>query len=203
MPIAGLLLPARCAGCGSLGSSPCAGCVARLRPAPVLDPPDGVDSFAALVRYDDLARALITAVKYRNARDPVGELAGALASLAPADLAGATVTWAPTTARRARRRGFDQAELLARAVARHLGLPARCTLRRLGAAHQTGRSALERHGGPAFVVTGRLGGPIVVVDDVCTTGATLTAAATALRDGGARGVHALALARTPARQARR
>src|SRR4051794_37875642 len=109
MSITGLLLPARCAGCGALGASPCTGCVARLRPAPVLEPPDGLDSFAALVRYDDLARAVVTAVKYRNARAPVGELAGALASLAPDGLAGATVTWAPTTAQRARRRGFDQA----------------------------------------------------------------------------------------------
>ena len=113
------------------------------------------------------------------------------------------VTWAPTTPERARARGFDQAELLARSVARHLGLPARRLLRRLPGPHQTGHSAHERRHGPRFSASGGDAGPVLVVDDVCTTGATLSAAAGALRGSGARTVHGLVLARTPAREARR
>jgi len=203
MSIVGLLFPSRCAGCGGLGPSPCPTCAAALEPPPALEPPVGLDSLAALVRYDGVARALITAVKYRNSRASIAGLAPALASLVAADLSGAVVTWAPTTRARARHRGFDQAELLARAVARPLGAPVRrCLIRRAGA-HQTGLGADERRSGPRFVAAGAVPRSVLVVDDVCTTGATLSAAAEALRDGGATSVHALVLARTPAREARR
>lgn len=207
MSIAALLLPARCAACGALGGSPCAACVAALQPPPAVDPPEGLDSFSALVRYDEVARAVVTAVKYRNARASLEGLAPALASLAPdpgpSEGGLAVVTWAPTTPRRARTRGFDQAELLARAVARELGLPVRRCLRRLPGAHQTGRGVDERRFGPRFLASGEAPGTVIVVDDVCTTGATLSAAATSLRGAGARTVHALVLARTPARKERR
>jgi predicted amidophosphoribosyltransferase len=197
-----LLLPARCAGCGALGRSPCPTCAAALRPPPVLAPPEGLDSLAALVRYDDVARAVVTAVKYRNARASIEGLARALASLVVAP-EGQVVTWAPTTPERARHRGFDQAELLARAVGRELGLPTRACLRRLAGAHQTGRGASERRVGPRFVAAGAVSGPMLLVDDVCTTGATLSAAAGALRGAGAPMVHGLVLARTPARKVHR
>jgi len=209
MSIVALLLPARCAACGALGASPCASCVDALQPPPLLDPPEGLDSLSALVRYDEVARAVVTAVKYRNARASVEGLAPALAGLAPSpaptDLVDgrAVVTWAPTTPQRARSRGFDQAELLARAVARHLGLPVRGCLRRLPGAHQTGRRVEERRVGPRFVASGRAAPTTFVVDDVCTTGATLSAAAASLREAGASTVHALVLARTPPRKARR
>lgn len=202
MSIATLLLPARCAVCGALGGSPCASCVGALRPPPVLEAPAGLDSLAALVRYDEVARSVVTAVKYRNARASIEGLAPALASLV-APIERQVVTWAPTTPDRARERGFDQAELLARAVARLLDLPVRCCLRRLAGVHQTGRSASERRGAPRFVTPGGAPSSVLVVDDVCTTGATLSAAAATLRAAGALTVHGLVLARTPARQVRR
>jgi predicted amidophosphoribosyltransferase len=108
------------------------------------------------------------------------------------------VTWAPTTAVRRRQRGFDQAELLARAVARRLGLPCRSLLARRPGPPQTGRALAERRGGPGFrprrAVSGR---SVLIVDDVVTSGSTAAAAAGALRSAGARSVVVLAAARTP------
>jgi ComF family protein len=203
MSLTGLLLPARCAGCGELGRSPCPACAASLRPAPPLAPPAGLDSLAALVRYDDVARPLVTAVKYRNARASIDGLAPALVALV-ADVADdVIVTWAPTTPARRRERGFDQAELLARAVARRLGTQARSCLQRSAGPHQTGRSANERVLGPHFSASRPVPARVLVVDDVCTTGATLAAAAAALRSGGATEVHGLVVARTPTGRARR
>src|SRR3546814_5304348 len=70
------------------------------------------DSCRALFAYDEVARPLVTGLKNRQRRDIVVWLADGLAALPwTAD----TVTWAPTSAARRRSRGFDQAELLARA----------------------------------------------------------------------------------------
>ena len=109
------------------------------------------------------------------------------------------VTWAPTSARRRRRRGYDQAELLARAVAWRLGVPCRRLLRRVDDPRgpQTGRTRAERLAGPTFVARRRVRGVVLVVDDVVTTGATLRAAETALLAGGARSVRSIAAAATP------
>jgi predicted amidophosphoribosyltransferase len=202
--IVDLLLPSCCAGCEALGPSPCPACTGRLRPAPALAPPPGLDRLDALLRYDDTARAFVTAVKYRNARASIDGLAPAVASLVldagEADAPDArldVVTWAPTTPERARGRGFDQAELLARAVARHLRRPVRRCLRRLPGLHQTGQAAEVRHLGPRFVAIAPIHGSVLLVDDVCTTGATLSTAAGALRRAGARQVRGVVMARTP------
>jgi predicted amidophosphoribosyltransferase len=119
----------------------------------------------------------------------------ALVELDPLDV----VTWAPTATSRRRRRGYDQAELLARAVAAHVGRPCRPLLRRLDrAGPQTGRPRAERLArAPTFVARRRLGGNVLLVDDVVTTGATLHAGATALLVGGASRVQAIAAAATP------
>jgi predicted amidophosphoribosyltransferase len=189
--------PLSCARCRRPGASPCIECRAQLSAAPDLPTPHGLDSCTALLAYDDVARPLITAVKYRNARTSLATLAPVLASLAPVTGASAVVTWAPTTPQRRRQRGFDHAELLASAVARRLRRPRRALLRRAAGAPQTGRSRLERLEGPRFEASGRAPLEVVLVDDVCTTGSTLGAAAAVLRAAGADVVHALVLARTP------
>src|SRR5947209_14254459 len=119
-----MLLPRTCPLCDRLGAAPCAACAAGLTRAPALPPPAGVDSCAAVLAYEGSGRELVARLKYRNARSTVRWLSAAMTGLvvgrAPAvDL----VTWVPTTAERRRARGFDQAELLARGIARREHLP--------------------------------------------------------------------------------
>jgi putative sigma-54 modulation protein len=143
-----------------------------------------------------VARELIARVKYRNVRAVVPWLAAAMAGeLAASAARVGVVTWAPTTPEHRRSRGFDPAELLARAVARRLH--ARCVrlLRRRPGPPQTGLDAAARRRGPRFTAR-RVAPPrVLLVDDVATTGATLAAAAAALRAAGAREIVALTAAR--------
>jgi len=156
----------------------------------------------ALLDYDGAGRELVARLKYRNARGSVRFLAGGMAAL----VAGArpdVVTWAPTTPARLRKRGFDQAELLARRVARELRVPCRRLLRRGPGPAQTGRDAAARLTGPSFAARCALHGEtVLLLDDVVTTGATVAAAAGSLRRSGADRILVVAAARTspPRRQ---
>ena len=135
------------------------------------------------------------ALKYRGARRVVPWLARAMASLVdPADVD--LVTFVPTTAARRRRRGFDQAELLARGVGSVIGRPTRRLLTRRRGPPQTGRSLAARLSGPEFRA-GSVRGYVLLVDDVVTSGATMAAAGEALLRRGALAVAGLAAAHTP------
>lgn len=140
---------------------------------------------------------MVLALKYAHHHDAVRLLAAAMATLVDERVDG--VTWAPTSARRRRTRGFDQAELLARAVARHLGVRCRRTLTRDAGAPQSGRDRRARLDGPAFTATRHAAGAgrVLLVDDVRTTGATLCAAADALTAAGAARVLGLTLSVRP------
>ena len=191
-----MFLPVSCPVCGAKGSAPCPACAASLRRAPSLPAPAGVDTCGAFLAYEGAGRELVARFKYRNARASLGFLARALAALAPPGPFDA-VTWAPTTAARRRRRGFDQAELLARAVARALRAPARSLLARHPGPIQTGQPLAARRTGPAFEPSRPAPPRVLLVDDVITSGATVSAAARALRAAGAVEVHVVAVARTP------
>ncbi len=166
--------------------------------APALTHPVGVDACLALLSYEGAGRELVARLKYRNHRAALPGLARAMASLVTDPERVEVVTWAPTTPERRRQRGFDQAELLARATARHLRRPCRRLLVRLPGPAQTGRPLAERRGSPHFRARLQVpGSSVLVVDDVITSGATVAAAALALRRAGASSVTALAAARTP------
>jgi predicted amidophosphoribosyltransferase len=125
----------------------------------------------ALLAYDGPARRLLSRLKYANERAALRGLAAALAGAAPAG--AAVVTWIPTTTARRRDRGFDQAELLARRIARDLRRPCRRLLDRRPGPAQTGRSRAERRRAPpAFAARRPVAGTVLLVDDVITTGRT-------------------------------
>lgn len=193
------LLPSSCPGCGRPAEPLCSACRATLASAPEAPPPLGVDEWAAAFAYAGVARELVARVKYRRQHAAITWLAAAMAPLVGPPLP-AVVTWAPTTAGRRRERGFDHAELLARAVARAISRPRARLLRRLGGPPQTGLVAAERLVAPAFVARGSVPKAVLLVDDVATTGATLAAAAAALRARGATRIVALTAARTPRRR---
>jgi hypothetical protein len=147
-----MLLPTRCPVCGSLGDAPCRRCAARLRPATDAPPPAGFDVCRSLLVYEGASRRLVTSLKYRNDRAALTWLARRMAQLLDPP-PGTVVTWAPTSGRRRRQRGFDQAELLARAVARRWRLPCLRLLVRTADTAQTGASVAERRTGPAMAAT--------------------------------------------------
>jgi ComF family protein len=100
---------------------------------------------------------------------------------------------------RLRRRGFNQAELLARGVAAGLNAPFSDTLRAVRKTRdQVELSAADRRANVAgaFAVRERARGRILLVDDVFTTGATTSECAESLLAGGAQEVHAVSLCRT-------
>jgi len=169
----------------------------------VAGPADGVpDDVEVATSFTGRVRDILLGFKYGNRRGVANHLGGLLARRLgdgpPIDL----VTWAPTGPRRRRQRGFDQAELLARSVAAHLGVDCRRVLdRRGGPEAQTGQrraARLDPRRRPRFIAhPGVAGRQILVIDDVVTTGATLHAAEAALHHVGVASVRLAAFAATP------
>ena len=192
-----MIFASRCAGCHARGPGLCRTCRFALVARPAPGTPQGI---VVATAYTGRVRDVLLGLKYQNRRQVAAHVAGVLAGRLLATLPMST--WSrgrrPAQSRR-RRRGFDQAEMIARAVAAHLGLPCRRLLERDGTAPaQTGQNRRQRLVGPRFRAHPRVvGRRVLVVDDVVTTGATLDAAAQSLRDGGAVDVVLAAVAATP------
>ncbi len=198
------IFPPICAACGQCGREPfCRVCSEALVPIGALDLADLDAAYAAFEFGGPVAEA-IRNLKYEGRPDigralaPVMQVG--LTEVGPHDL----VIPVPLSPPRLRKRRFNQSMELLRGldVGPDVALAPYALTREHSAAPQAGLGRLERlraltgrfHAGPE--VEGRV---VVLVDDVITTGATLAAAASALRKAGAERVQGLALAYTVGR----
>ena len=153
----------------------------------------------APMAYAGPARDLVRALKFRGATAVADRMAAQIVANATSLMPGGALVPVPLHPRRLRRRGYNQAGLIAEALSLRTGLEVAGCLERAGSsATQVGRDRRERRLGPAGSVELRSTAPgrVTLVDDVATTGATLAACAAVLRDGGAIEVAAVVFART-------
>ncbi|WP_223861446.1 ComF family protein [Geminicoccus harenae] len=224
------VLPPRCPSCGDMverQGSLCPPCWHKLRfiaePAcqrcatPVLGAPDGAivcpscivsppvhDRARAALCYDSATAPMILAMKHRGRLQAVRAF-GAWMARAGHDLFGESDGLVPVPLHRWRMlwRGYNQSSLLARAVARQVGLPVmdEALARRRATRSQQSLSGADRArnmAGGVFDVPARSlveGRRLILVDDVLTTGSTLAACTSALLEAGAAQVDVLVLAR--------
>ena len=155
--------------------------------------------------YGGALRQLIHLLKYDRMRPLAGPLSAYLLRSLPRDEAFDFIVPVPLHWQRQWKRGFNQSELLARALSRSTGIPVNRALRRVKAgAAQAGlsKSARRRNVSQAFRCGAKeamRGRRILLLDDVMTTGSTAAACARALKGAGASRVALLTLARADRR----
>lgn len=197
-----VLMPVYCAGCGADDRALCTACRLGLRPALHRQQLSDGTGLVSALRYENVARRSILALKEQGRTDIVKALAvpfaAAVAEAAVAAAGRLELVSIPPSSSAYRRRGYDPVRLLI--ASSRLPRPAAVlvnrrhrerqkTLDRLGREHNVEGSMSAR-----FALTGRR---FLLVDDVATTGATLVEAARALRAAGAEVVSAATLAHTP------
>lgn len=206
-----LLFPPKCPYCERILDDPrapvCPECQAKL---PWLEGKAGersidfADGCYSPLAYGELTRKAIHRYKFGRVRALGKPFAALMARCLEERLPGGAdcVTWAPLSGRRLRERGFNQAELLGREVGRLLSIPAKPSLAKIRDTRpqseleeESARRANAR--GVYSVLPGvdLTGTRVVLVDDVVTSGATLSECAALLRQAGAEQVFCLTLAR--------
>lgn len=179
------LIPSRCFRCRKLteGFQVCVQCRKTSK----------LYSVQPVTTYEGVAKDLIGRLKFYGAQSAAIEIA----ALFPQDdlPSDAYIVPVPTATSRVRQRGYDQAKLIARALARSSNLPYLDCLARSGQSHQVGARRAERlkQLKNAYRIKGHVdlaNKNIILIDDVLTTGSTLNAAAVYLKQAGAKRVYA-------------
>jgi len=217
-----LLFPPRCVGCGRGGALICSRCLSTLQyltpplcqrcglplaagarcPDCESDPPQ-IDGIRSLSPYDGVMRQAILQLKYENVRALASPLAQLMWKYQQSQPLSADVLMpVPLHPRRLRSRGYNQSALLAKELGRLASLPVveDSLVRRRNTSPQARTASVEdrrRNVAGAFACSDRRGAGkhIIVIDDVCTSGATLKVCAAALKAAGAASVWGLTLAR--------
>lgn len=210
-----LALPPSCAGCSAEGATLCGRCARPLSSRLELPPgialglrgeaPPTIAQLEWCAPFTGTVRAALHQLKYGGERRLAGPLSAAMAARWRAAGAGADLVCpVPVHADRERRRGYDQAVLLAEAMAQRLEMPCARLLRRSRNTQpqfELGRKARLTNVSGAFDLSGQIpagalhGRWVVLVDDVATTGSTIAACAEVLYEAGALVVSAMTVAR--------
>jgi ComF family protein len=166
----------------------------------------GFDAAYCFGSYEGTLRELIHLYKYDRIQTLARPLADLLAAALPLDERFDAVTPVPLHWRKQWQRGFNQSDLLARAVARRRGIPVVRALRRTRSTQtQAGLSNTERRKNVAAAFQCRRSGEtlagrrVLLIDDVMTTGSTAAACARVLKQAGAARVVLLTVARVDRR----
>jgi len=192
-----------CLGCGriSRGECLCPACRRELRETGLLESWEtreisGVRAWS-MRPHRGIARKLILRLKHGAEKRAAAELAALIRTRPPAFpecLPGTVVTWVPGPRRRIRERCIDHGQELARAIAAELGLKSEALLRRQGNDRPQARLNMEQRQKNlrnAFAPVRQIREPVLLVDDVLTTGTTARRCIAALREGGAEEIRLL------------
>jgi ComF family protein len=221
-PVIDFFFPQQCVGCGAVGSFLCPDCCEKLpRLLPPFCPKCGkpqasgivcpscrqrqieIDGIRSPFRFDEVIRKAIHELKYHNLKAISPCLAELLADyLCSNPLPGELIIPVPLHPRRLRERGYNQSSLLARELGKltNLTVIEDCLVRIKQAVPQVRTANIEERRenvANAFACQDdRVANKgIILVDDVCTSGATLESCAVALKNKGAISVWGLTLAR--------
>lgn len=215
-----LLTPLSCVTCGSEGKLLCADCMSsRLSPksptcfgcnrlsdnfrtCPSCRSRSKLAGVLVAAHYEGAVKRLVQAIKYQNADSAAAILAGLLTPLLRVHPAGdcQIITSVPTSSLRRRLRGYNQAELIAKKIAKELKLPYSPLIGHLTDTAQVGKSRHDRLAqvqGIFYARSPRLlqGARVLLIDDVVTTGATMSECAAVLKAAGAKSVWGAAAAK--------
>ena len=206
-----LLFPPKCAFCGKLtarrGDGVCPDCRSRLpfTPEGARLKADFLTAVVSPLYYEDDVRRSLLRYKFQGTTALARAYGPLLAETVRRELEGKfdTVSWVPLSRARERKRGFDQAKLLAQRTARELDLPLTPLLRKVrNALPQSGTGSAEKRRAnisgcyavpDAAAAAGRR---VLLIDDIVTTGSTLSECARVLMLAGAAEVMGAALARS-------
>lgn len=199
--VAAGVVPPLCAACGRSCRSEavvCTRCARRLAEADPLEGSGapGLDRAWSSASHEGVARDLVSALKFRRLLPVAGLMADRVQWLAPGAMLSGTIVPVPTAPLRSAIRGFDPAAEIAVALAERTNLPLQACLTRRGGGRQVGRRRAERIGHPPLIqASGQVPRSVLLIDDVLTTGATLSSCARALRSAGAIRIAAITFTR--------
>ncbi len=201
-----LLYPPRCGGCDRRGTLLCDDCYVGIVPS-ILDPKvEGIDACASAGVSKGPLREAIIKLKYKSDAPLARPLARLLSEALSRDDPWAVfdgnppvIMAVPLHQRRERARGYNQSALLARELSRITGWPLQQGLVRvketLPQVDLKAKERLQNVAGAFEWQGGEILAPVLLIDDVCTTGSTLSQCAAALRSAGAGHVYALTVAK--------
>lgn len=216
------LFPSHCIGCGKIGAFLCESCSRNLpkislpicnkcgkpESTAVLCPTcwgwqSQIDGIRSPFRFEGVIRQVIHELKYHNLKAIAGRAAELLFDYLQFNpMPGEVLVPVPLHKKRLRQRGYNQSELLVNELSKLTALPVigNCLLRvkdSLPQAKTATVNARRSNVANAFICTDqRLNSKhVLLIDDVCTSGATLEGCATALKSAGVISVWGLTLAR--------